>query len=82
MDSLCLAAAQVPQGKLGQLTMDGSGAGGVRLRGPLGSRNFRLLVACNIISVAGSAVSFVAIPFAVLRIGDRQATSDTSRRLS
>jgi len=39
------------------------------LRGPLQSRNFRLLVTCNVISVAGSAVSFVAIPFAVLRIG-------------
>src|ERR1700685_4461773 len=38
-------------------------------RGPLQSRNFRLLVACNVISVTGSAVSFVAIPFAVLRIG-------------
>ncbi|MGD0068112.1 MAG: MFS transporter [Streptosporangiaceae bacterium] len=39
------------------------------LRGPLHSRNFRLLVACNVISVAGSAVSYVAIPFAVLKIG-------------
>lgn len=39
------------------------------LRGPLQSRNFRLLVACNVISVAGSAVSYVAIPFAVLKIG-------------
>jgi MFS family permease len=43
------------------------------LRGPLGgplrSRNFRLLVTCNVISVAGSQVSFVAIPFAVSRIG-------------
>jgi MFS family permease len=38
-------------------------------RGPLRSRNFRLLVACNVISVTGSAVSFVAIPFAVLGIG-------------
>lgn len=38
-------------------------------RGPLQSRNFRLLVACNVISVAGSAVSFVALPFAVLKIG-------------
>jgi MFS family permease len=38
-------------------------------RGPLHSRNFRLLVTCNVISVAGSAVSFVAVPFAVLRIG-------------
>jgi MFS family permease len=39
------------------------------LRGPLASRNFRLLVTCNIISNAGSAASFVAIPFAVLAIG-------------
>jgi MFS family permease len=38
-------------------------------RGPLGSRNFRLLAMCNVISVAGSAVAAVAIPFAVLRIG-------------
>jgi MFS family permease len=38
-------------------------------RGPLQSRNFRLLVACNVISVTGSAVSFVAIPFAVLKTG-------------
>jgi MFS family permease len=39
------------------------------LRGPLRSRNFRLLVMCNVISVSGSAVSFVAVPFAVLAIG-------------
>jgi MFS family permease len=38
-------------------------------RGPLRSRNFRLLVTCNVISLTGSAVSFVAIPFAVLKIG-------------
>jgi MFS family permease len=38
-------------------------------RGPLQSRNFRLLVTCNVISLTGSAVSFVAIPFAVLKIG-------------
>src|SRR6202050_3543019 len=38
-------------------------------RGPVRSRNFRLLVAGNVISVTGSAVSLVAIPFAVLRIG-------------
>src|SRR5258708_713746 len=63
------AAAQAPQDKLGQLTMDGSGVSRAVLLGPLRSRNFRLLAACNIISVAGSAVSFVAIPFAVLRIG-------------
>lgn len=49
--------------------MDGSGASTARLRGPLGSHNFQLLVTCNVISVAGSAVYFVAIPFAVLRIG-------------
>jgi predicted MFS family arabinose efflux permease len=39
------------------------------LRGPLGSRNFRLLTACNVISVAGSQAAAVAIPFAVLRSG-------------
>jgi MFS family permease len=38
-------------------------------RGPLRSRNFRLLVTGNVVSGAGSAVSFVALPFAVLRIG-------------
>ena len=36
---------------------------------PLASRNFRLLVSCNVISVTGSAVANVAIPFAVLGIG-------------
>jgi len=49
--------------------MDGSGAGRALLLSPLRSRNFRLLAACNIISAGGSAVSLVAIPFAVLRIG-------------
>jgi MFS family permease len=39
------------------------------LDGPLSSRNFRLLVTCDVISAAGSAVAAVAIPFAVLRIG-------------
>jgi MFS family permease len=38
-------------------------------RGPLQSRNFRLLLACEVISVAGTAVAVVAIPFAVLAIG-------------
>jgi MFS family permease len=37
--------------------------------GPLGSRNFLLLAACTLISVAGSQVAAVAIPFAVLRSG-------------
>ena len=46
-----------------------AGASRALLSGPLRSRNFRLLVTCNVISVAGSAVAFVAIPFAVLRIG-------------
>ena len=41
----------------------------LRMRGPLGSRNFRLLLACDVISGTGSAVAFVAIPFAVLAIG-------------
>jgi predicted MFS family arabinose efflux permease len=39
------------------------------LRGALASRNFRLLVSCDVISVAGSAVSLVVLPFAVLGIG-------------
>jgi MFS family permease len=41
----------------------------VIFRRPLRSRNFRLIVASNVISLAGSAVYFVAIPFAVLEIG-------------
>jgi MFS family permease len=43
------------------------------LRGPLASRNFRLLAGCNVISVVGSAIATVAIPFAVLRIGGSAA---------
>ena len=39
------------------------------LRGPLGSRNFRLLSACSVISVGGSQIATVAMPFAVLRSG-------------
>jgi hypothetical protein len=39
------------------------------LRGPLGSRNFRLLSACSVISVGGSQIAAVATPFAVLRCG-------------
>ena len=38
-------------------------------RGALQSRNFRLLVACDVIAGTGNAVAFVAIPFAVLAIG-------------
>jgi MFS family permease len=41
----------------------------LRMGGPLASRNFRLLLACDAISGTGSAVAFVAIPFAVLAIG-------------
>ena len=37
--------------------------------GPLRSRNFRLLLACDVISASGTAVATVALPFAVLRIG-------------
>jgi hypothetical protein len=40
-----------------------------RLPGPLASRNFRLLLACDAISVLGTAVAIVAVPFAVLAIG-------------
>src|SRR5258707_4221517 len=38
-------------------------------RGALQSRNFRLFLACDVISGTGSAVATVAIPFAVLAIG-------------
>jgi len=41
--------------------------------GPLRSRNFRLLLACNVISVTGTAVALVAVPFAVLAIGGSAA---------
>jgi len=41
--------------------------------GPLQSRNFRLLLACNVTSVTGTAVAIVAIPFAVLAIGGSAA---------
>ena len=37
--------------------------------GPLSSRNFRLLSACSVISVGGSQIATVAMPFAVLRSG-------------
>jgi MFS family permease len=42
----------------------------VRLpRGPLASRNFRLLLACDVTSAAGTAIAAVAVPFAVLKVG-------------
>jgi hypothetical protein len=44
-----------------------------QLSGPLASRNFRLLAGCNVISRTGSAIAFVAIPFAVLRAGGSAA---------
>lgn len=34
--------------------------------GPLRSRNFRLLLACDVISVTGTAVANVAIPCAAV----------------
>jgi MFS family permease len=39
------------------------------LSGALGSRNFRLLLACDVVSLTGSAVAVVAVPFAVLAVG-------------
>lgn len=39
------------------------------LSGALRSRNFRLLLACDVISLTGSAVALVAVPFAVLAVG-------------
>jgi MFS family permease len=37
--------------------------------GPLSSRNFQLLVGCDVTSMVGTAMAGVAVPFAVLRIG-------------
>ncbi|MGI8451347.1 MAG: MFS transporter [Streptosporangiaceae bacterium] len=37
--------------------------------GPLRSGNFRLMLACDVISATGTAVATVALPFAVLAIG-------------
>jgi MFS family permease len=42
-------------------------------RGPLRSRNFRLLLACDVVSMAGTAVAYIALPFAVLSIGGSAA---------
>lgn len=41
--------------------------------GPLASRNFRLVLACDVISVLGTAIASVAVPFAVLGIGGSAA---------
>ena len=43
------------------------------VRGALASRNFRLLLACDVVSTFGSAVALVAVPFAVLSIGGSAA---------
>jgi MFS family permease len=40
-----------------------------RRRGPLGRRNFRLLIGCDVISMVGTAMAGVAVPFAVLQSG-------------
>lgn len=37
--------------------------------GPLGSRNFTLLVTCDVVSMTGTSIAVVATPFAVLAIG-------------
>jgi hypothetical protein len=58
-----------PQGKPDTAPTRRPGAHTVLLPGPLRSLNFRLLAACNVISVAGSQAAAVAIPFAVLRSG-------------
>ena len=41
--------------------------------GPLASRNFRLLLGCDVISWLGTAMAGVALPFAVLAIGGSPA---------
>ena len=43
------------------------------VRGALASRNFRLLLACDVVSTFGTAVALVAVPFAVLGIGGSAA---------
>jgi len=58
-----------PQGTTRTVPARCPGARMAPLGGPLRSRNFRLLAACNVISVAGSQAAAVAIPFAVLRSG-------------
>jgi MFS family permease len=40
-----------------------------RVRGPLASRNFQLLVTCDVTSMLGTAMATVAVPFAVLKTG-------------
>ena len=58
-----VSAASAPGGAAGRMPP-------VRMPpGPLRSRNFRLLLACDVISTTGTAVAIVALPFAVLRIG-------------
>ncbi len=39
------------------------------IRGPLASRNFLLLLGCDVISLTGTGVALVAVPFAVLAVG-------------
>lgn len=43
------------------------------LSGALRSRNFRLLLACDVVSLTGNAVALVALPFAVLAVGGSAA---------
>lgn len=62
-----------PRGTTGTVPARRPGAPAARVQGPLRSRNFRLLTACNVISVAGSQAAAVAIPFAVLRSGGSPA---------
>lgn len=42
---------------------------GAARRGALASRNFRLLVGCDVTSMTGTAMATVAVPFAVLHAG-------------
>ena len=43
------------------------------LQGALASRNFQLLLACDVVSTFGTAIALVAVPFAVLGIGGSAA---------
>jgi hypothetical protein len=50
--------------------------------GPLRSRNFRLLLTCNVISVTGTAVAIVAIPSLSWQLAARQPMWGTSPQRS
>lgn len=68
------ARSTEPPGQQPRLAGARPRSGAVRpVRGTLASRNFRLLLACDVVSTFGTAIALVAIPFAVLSIGGSAA---------